>query len=195
MKYLPPEKRKELAGMGISVSGHNVEVTPALREYAEKKLKKVQKFFEDRPIETEVVLKVQRELHVADITIQAGGLLVRGQGKTDDMYASINVAVDHIERQIRKYKTRINRRMRRLDDDVAAAVPIASPDDEDEVEAPRVVKTKRFDVKPMSVEEAIMQMELLDHDFFVFRDDTTGDVSVVYRRNDGDFGLIEPESR
>lgn len=181
--------------MGISVSGHNVDVTPALREYAEKKLKKIQKFFEDGSVETEVVLKVQRELHVADITIQAGGLFVRGQGRTDDMYASINVAVDHIERQIRKYKTRINRRMRRLDADVVVTVPSVALDDEEEMEAPRVVKTKRFDVKPMSVEEAIMQMELLDHDFFVFRDDSTGDVSVVYRRNDGDYGLIEPDSR
>ncbi len=184
---------KELAGMGITVSGQNVDVTPALREYAEKKLKKIQKFFEDRPVETEVVLKVQRELHVADITIQAGGLLVRGEGKTDDMYVSINQAIDHIERQIRKYKTKINRRMRRYDAQVGAGVAEETTEGSED-EEPRVVKTKRFDVKPMSVEEAIMQMELLGHDFFVFRDDAGGGVNVVYRRNDGDYGLIEPES-
>lgn len=179
--------------MSIAVSGQNVDVTPALREYAERKLKKIQKFFENRLVETEVVLKVQREVHVADITIQVGGLLVRGEGRTDDMYASINEAVDHIERQIRKYKTKINRRMRRYDAQAAgvAVGPSIEAEDEDE---PRVVKTKRFDVKPMSVEEAIMQMELLGHDFFVFRDGSTGGVNVVYRRNDGDYGLIEPES-
>jgi putative sigma-54 modulation protein len=185
---------KELAGMGIVVSGQNVDITPALKEYAEKKLKKLHKFFEDREVEIEVVLKVQRELHVADITIQVGGLLVRGEGKTDDMYASINVAVDRIERQIRKYKTRINRRIRRLDGQAAGAAAGGQAEVEEDQEL-RLVRTKRFDVKPMSVEEAIMQMELLDHDFFVFRNDATGGVNVVYRRNDGGYGLIEPESR
>ncbi len=180
--------------MGIVVSGQNVDITPALKEYAEKKLRKLQKFFENREVEIEVVLKVQRELHVADITIQVGGLLVRGEGKTDDMYASINVAVDRIERQIRKYKTRINRRMRKLDAQ-AAGVAVAGQAEDEDADGPRLVKTKRFDVKPMSVEEAIMQMELLGHDFYVFRNDSTGGVNVVYRRNDGDYGLIEPESR
>lgn len=182
-----------MADMSINVSGQNVEVTPALRAYAEKKLKKIQKFFEGRSVDIEIVLKIQREHHVADITIQAGALLVRGQGKTEDMYASINVAVDRIERQILKYKTRINRRMRKLGEQAIAEVP-AGPADNVEVGEPKVVKTKRFDVKPMSVEEAIMQMELLDHDFFVFRDDTTSGVNVVYRRNDGNYGLIEPEA-
>ena len=180
--------------MGIVVSGQNVDITPALKEYAEKKLKKLHKFFEDREVEIEVVLKVQRELHVADITVQVGGLLVRGEGKTDDMYASINVAVDRIERQIRKYKTRINRRLRRLDGQAAGAAAGGQAEVEEDQEL-RLVRTKRFDVKPMSVEEAIMQMELLDHDFFVFRNDATGGVNVVYRRNDGGYGLIEPESR
>jgi putative sigma-54 modulation protein len=186
--------RKELAGMVIVVSGQNVDITPALKEYAEKKLKKLQKFFENREVEIEVVLKVQRELRVADITTQVGGLLIRGEGKTDDMYASINVAIDRIERQIRKYKTRINRRMRRLEGQ-AAEVVAGGPAESEEEGEPRLVKTKRFDVKPMSVEEAIMQMELLGHDFFVFRNDSTGGVNVVYRRNDGGYGLIEPESR
>jgi len=181
--------------MAIKVSGHNVDVTPALRDYAEKKLQKVQKFFGDRPVETEVVLKIQREQHMADITIQVGALLVRGQGRTDDMYASINMAVDRIERQIRKYKTRINRRMRKLGEQAIAEVSSGSDESQEVEEEDRVVKTKRFDVKPMSVDEAIMQMELLDHDFFVFRDDTTGEVSVVYRRKDGNYGLIQPEAR
>jgi|CZCB01.1.fsa_nt_gi putative sigma-54 modulation protein len=185
---------KELADMGITVSGQNVEVTPALRAYAEKKLKKMERFFEGRPVDVEVVLKVQRELHVADVTIQAGAFLARGQGRTDDMYNSINVAIDRIERQIRKFKTKINRRMRKLGEQVIADVPTGAVEVEEAGE-PRVVKTKRFDVKPMSVEEAIMQMELLDHDFFVFRDDASGNVNVVYRRNDGNYGLIEPEAR
>ena len=178
---------------GIVVSGQNGH-HPRPSRNTEKKLGLLRQFFENREVEIEVVLKVQRELHVADITIQVGGLLVRGEGKTDDMYASINVAVDRIERQIRKYKTRINRRMRKLDAQ-AAGVAVAGQAEDEDADGPRLVKTKRFDVKPMSVEEAIMQMELLGHDFYVFRNDSTGGVNVVYRRNDGDYGLIEPESR
>jgi putative sigma-54 modulation protein len=110
------------------------------------------------------------------------------------MYASIDGAIDNIERQIRKYKTRINRRLRqegnKLVESMVAVGPAANV-----VEAPepKVVKTKRFAMKPMSVEEAIMQMELLGHDFFVFMDDSSEDVNVVYRRRDGNYGLIEPE--
>lgn len=180
--------------MEITVVGRNIAVTDALRAYAEKKVDKLQKYFEREIVDAQVTMAVERGIHTADVTIQVDGLLLRGEERTGDMYASIDGAVDKIERQIRKHKTRINRKLRqdgnRL---VESAVGHGAAADASEPSELKVVRVKRFAMKPMSVEEAIMQMELLGHDFFVFRDDSTEDVNVVYKRKDGNYGLIEPE--
>lgn len=173
--------------MQISVVGKNLELTEALREYAEKKTAKVAKFFEQNPLEAQVTMGVERGKHIVDITVSVDGLLLRGEEKTGDMYASIDGAIEKIERQIHKHKTRINRRLR------GANQVVAMPSEIVEIEEPKIVKTKRFAVKPMSVEEAVMQMDLLGHDFYVFSNADTDEVNVVYRRKDGNFGLIEPE--
>ncbi|MCR4426134.1 MAG: ribosome-associated translation inhibitor RaiA [Firmicutes bacterium] len=179
--------------MEITVKGRNLVVTDALRAYAEKKLAKIEKFFERGIIDSQVSMGIERGMHDVDITIQVDGLLLRGEETTPDMYASIDGAIDNIERQIRKYKTKINRKLRQMGDNlVESAVGPVEPAEAEAFE-PKVVKTKRFAIKPMSVEEAIMQMELLGHDFFVFSNANTEDVNVVYRRKDGNYGLIEPE--
>ncbi|PZN06779.1 MAG: ribosome-associated translation inhibitor RaiA [Bacillota bacterium] len=182
--------------MNISIYGKNVDVTDALKEYARKKVGKVAKYF-DEPLQAKVTLSVERDRHIVEVTIPlpSSDLLLRAEEESDDMYASIDLVVDKLERQIRKYKTRINRKVRRPE---GAAVAAAEPatDEEEWEEAgdePRVVRTKRFAVKPMTVDEAILQMNLLGHDFFVFSNAATGEVNVVYRRKDGDYGLIEPE--
>ncbi len=180
----------------VVVKGKDVDVTQALREYAEKKVQKAAKFFDGRRVPSaEVVFKLERDRQIAEITLQVGGLLVRGVGTTDDMYASLDEAIDKIERQIRKHKTRILRRQQ--GPGLREVVGSNSAEDlenrKDEVTPPRIVKTKRFPVKPMTVEEAVLQMELLGHDFFVFGNGETGQVNVVYRRRSGDYGLIEPE--
>lgn len=176
--------------MQVIVKGKNLVVTDALRAYAEKKIAKIQKFFERDIVSAQVAMSVEKGLHRVDITIGVDGLLLRGEETTPDMYSSIDGAIDNIERQIRKYKTRINRRLRYEGNTVNDLIPDTP---ETEEEAPKVVKTKRFAVKPMSVEEAVMQMELLGHDFFVFSNAETEEVNVVYRRKDGNYGLIEPE--
>ena len=181
----------------VIMKGKNLEVTPSLREYAQKKLKKIAKFF-DEPREplAEVVLRIEREFHVAEITLQVGGLLVRGEGKTSDMYASLDEAVDRIDRQIRKYKTRFQKRQQGPSlGELASngALGGAGGRQDGEIGPPRVVRTKRFAMKPMSGEEAILQMELLGHDFFVFANATTEEANVVYKRRSGDYGLIEPD--
>jgi len=174
--------------MKVAVIGKNIEVTDALREYAEKKIAKITKFFEKSPIAAQAAMSTQRGKHVVDITIQVNGLLLRGEEKTNDMYVSIDGAVDKIERQVRKYKTRINRGFR--EDNRVILETKGSPKEETE---PQIKRTKRFAVKPMSVEEAVMQMDLLGHDFYVFSNSDTEEVNVVYRRKDGNYGLIEPE--
>ncbi|MGE5583728.1 MAG: ribosome hibernation-promoting factor, HPF/YfiA family [Bacillota bacterium] len=174
--------------MLVTVNGKNVEVTEALREYANKKVSKVAKFFEKSPRGAQVTLSTERGKHIVDITIQVDGLLLRGEEKTNDMYASIDGAVDKIERQVQKFKTRINRRFR--EENRVVVTPAASAEETGE---PQIKRTKRFTMKPMSIEEAIMQMDLLSHDFYVFTNDETDQVNVVYRRKDGNYGLIEPE--
>ena len=173
--------------MQITIVGKNLEITEALRQHAEKKTAKIGKFFEQGPLDAQITMGVERGMHIVDITVTVDGLLLRGEEKTGDMYASIDGAVEKIERQIHKHKTRINRKIR--GNQVVAMPPI-----ENEMhEEPQVVKTKRFAIKPMSVEEAVMQMDLLGHDFYVFSNADTDEVNVVYRRKDGNFGLIEPE--
>lgn len=185
---------QDVNAIHLTVSGKNVQVTPALREHSERRVGKLQKYFDDgRPLQADVVLYTERGNHVAEVTIQVGSLLVRGVGKTDDMYVSIDAAVDRIARQVRKYKTRINRKLQSAK--AAVTVEQAPPSEagEGEEAEPRIVRVKRFALKPMTVEEAILQMELLGHDFFVFTDADTEEVHVLYRRRDGNYGLIEPE--
>lgn len=186
---------KEPIGMEITIKGKNVEVTKALRDYAEKKVSKIQRFFEGDMIDAQVTMGIEKGLHIVEVTMQINGLLLRGEEKTGDMYASVDGAVDKIERQIRKYKTRINRRLRQIGTHLVEAAftpegPEVAEEAEDEA---RIVRTKRFAIKPMSVQEAVMQMELLGHDFYVFSNAETEEVNVVYRRKDGNYGLIEPE--
>lgn len=188
----------------VVVKGKNIQVTPALRDYAEKRVAKLEKYFQWREdVEVEIVLSVERDTQIAEITYKLGGLFLRGESRTKDMYASIDEASDRIERQVRKYKTRIQqwepeslRKADRAERGDRAAQAASRADaasaEEKEPEMPRVVRTKRFAIKPMDIEEAIMQMELLGHDFFVFANASTDEVNVLYKRKDGQYGLIEP---
>lgn len=175
--------------MRTIVKGKNIEITPALRNYATKKTSKLEKFFEDGPeVSCEVMMRVERELDIVEITLQVNGLLMRGEEQTEDMYASIDGAVEKVERQVRKFKTKYLSRFQgpKLGE-------LITVQEEKDADAPRIVRTKRFAFKPMSADEAVMQMELLGHSFFVFNNAATQEVNVVYRRKDGNYGLIEPE--
>lgn len=179
--------------MKITVRGKNIEATPALVDYAEKKLSKLDKHFDDRA-EVVAVLSVIREEHIVEVTVNLNGLMLRGEESTGDMYASIDMVIEKLERQVKKYKTRMNKSLRsrgmRVMSEKQAATELEERMEED---TPRIVRTKRFSLKPMCVEEAILQMDLLGHNFFVFASADSESVSVVYRRRDGHYGLIEPE--
>ncbi|HOB29044.1 MAG: ribosome-associated translation inhibitor RaiA [Dethiobacteria bacterium] len=182
--------------MEINVRGKNIEVTEALVDYAQKKISKLTKYL-DRPKEAkeaQVVMSVIRNKHIVEVTVILNGLILRGEESTGDMYASIDKVVDKLEKQLVKYKTRLNRSLRQQSIR-AMNEKLLPPEmrEEEEAEKDRVVKTKRFPLKPMHLEEAIMQMNLLGHDFFVFANAETESVNVLYRRKDGDYGLIEPE--
>lgn len=172
--------------MNVMVKGRNIDVTPALKEYVEKKITKVTKQFKTVG-DIAAVLKVEKGNHIVEITVPASGILLRAQENTKDMYSSIDLVVEKIERQIHKYKTRLmKRKYNNFADEVPA--PVAEEDHDFEI-----IKNKRFVMHPMTVEEAILQMNLLNHDFFVFYDPEFGGTNVVYRRRDGKYGLLCPE--
>ncbi|MGE5628713.1 MAG: ribosome hibernation-promoting factor, HPF/YfiA family [Solirubrobacterales bacterium] len=180
--------------MKITVSGKNMEITPALRGAVEKKLSKLERFFNPN-VEAHVTFSVeknkslQKSKQVIEVTIPFNGVILRGEEATEDMYASIDLVVDKLESQIRKQKTKLERKTHG-DSLRYQYIPDVEEDTKNELQ---IVRTKRFAIKPMSSEEAVLQMELLGHSFFVFKDSDSEEVNVVYKRKDGNYGLIEPE--
>ncbi|MDR7869439.1 MAG: ribosome-associated translation inhibitor RaiA [Tissierellaceae bacterium] len=176
--------------MIMNYAGKNMEVTNALRDVTEKKLSKLDKYF-PKDIQGNVTFSTQKNRKIIEVTINLPGTIIRAEESSDDMYASIDKAIDILERQIRKYKTRLQRTYKNGETiRFENVVPLSK---DDELDKPKLVRKKIFALKPMSSDEAILQMELLRHNFFVFMDSDTEDVNVVYKRKDGDYGLIQPE--
>jgi putative sigma-54 modulation protein len=176
--------------MKFQFRGKNIQVTDALKERVEKKLGKLDKYF-DTPPEAIVTLSVEKERHRVEVTIPLNGYILRGEEETNDMYSSVDQVVEKLEKQMEKYRTRLSKRNKGASiKDIAASFVERTAVEED----PRLVRTKRFALKPMSVEEAILQMNLLGHNFFVFSNAENEEVNVVYRRKDGNYGLIEREN-
>ena len=183
--------------MRLQVKGKNVEVSAAIRSYAEEKLGKLERQLAD-PTRVELELAVERNPSIADkivaeATIWTKGPVLRAKERSTDMRASIDLLTDKLERQVTRYRQKRRRRGHRDAErngagQVAPGPTIAT----DEEGGPVIVKTKQFTMHPMSAEEAILQLELVGHDFFVFRHEESGEINVVYRRHDGGYGLIEP---
>ena len=166
-----------------------MSVRDNLREMAEKKLSTLNKYFSD-DVTANVTFKVRRETEIIEVTIQMGNTLFRSEEGADTFRTALDKAVDTLERQIRRNKTRLQKRIR----EGAFAAPAAFPEGPDYEEEPEFsIRTKTYPIRPMSVEEAILQMNLLEHQFFVFIDDVDQETRVVYRRKDGGYGLIIPE--
>ena len=175
--------------MKISIYSKNLQLTDALREASIKKLRRLDKFFQ-QDIEAKVVLSIEKKIHKVEVTIPFNGRIVRVEEYSDDMYNALDEAVESLEQQIRKHKTKLqNKRY----SSQSIKFENIEPLDYEEEEEFKVVKTKRFAIKPMHIEEAILQMDLLKHNFFVFLNADTEEVNVVYKRKDGNYGLIEPE--
>ena len=172
--------------MQLSIKGRNLEITDALRRYAEEKLGRLTKYLE-QIVTASVVLSVEKHRQIAEATLRVRDLTIRAEESTADLYSSIDLVAEKLERQILRYKERIAAHTARAPREAQEAAGEPPAD-----EGARVVKTKRFAVKPAQVDEAIMQMDLLGHNFYVFRNARTEEVNVLYRRQDGNYGLIEP---
>src|SRR3954454_12983330 len=179
--------------MRLQVKGKNVEVSDSIRAYAQEKLAKLDRQLTDDP-RVELELAVERnpsiaDSHVAEATVFTRGPVLRARESSQDMKASIDQLVDKLERQVTRYREKRQRgRGRAGQDGGPESIPVVPGESE-----PVIVKTKQFAVNPMSPEEAVLQLELVGHDFFVFRNADSSEINVVYRRRDGDFGLIEPQ--
>jgi putative sigma-54 modulation protein len=180
--------------MNYNVRGENIEVTPAIREYVEKKISKLERYFTETPdAKVNVNLRFnQDKSSKVEVTITMPQLVLRAEETHIDMYAAIDLVTDKLERQIRKHKTKVNRKFREKGEFPITFATSENTEvqdlDEDELE---VVRTKRFDLKPMDSEEAILQMNMLGHNFYVFNNADTNRTNVVYKRQDGRYGLIE----
>ena len=174
-----------------SIRGENLEVTEALRDYVVCKLEKIEKYFQaDQELDARVNLKVYREKTAkVEVTIPLGSITLRAEDVSQDMYGSIDLVTDKIERQIRKNKTKIERKNRNK----KSTSQLFTDAVVEEVEAApaKVVRSKQIDLKPMDLEEALLQMDLLGHDFFIYTDVEDNTTNVLYRREDGDVGLLE----
>ena len=175
--------------MNIKIQGKGIEVSEYLKETVEKKAKKLDKYFKPHT-QMNVMLSIEKLRQIAEVTIICDGLVLRCEEATGDMYASIDASLKKLERQMRKHRTKLERRLHASAFDDKSVY--AQPDDIEE--EPKLIRSKRFTVKPMDIDEAMLQMELIGHDFFVFRNAETGDVNVLYKRRDGNFGLIEPDA-
>lgn len=192
--------------LNYNVRGENIEVTPAIRDYVESKVGKIEKYFDEVPeANAHVNLKVYTDRQgKAEVTIPLPNIVLRAEETSPDLYGSIDLVSDKLERQMRKYKTKVNRKFRRQKAELPDAISPDLVEETSELDEElngesgedsdiRIVRTKRFDLKPMHTEEAVLQMEMLGHNFFVFLDAETESTNIVYKRDDGDYGLIETE--
>ena len=178
--------------MQITTTFRHMEPSDALKSYAEEKLERVKKYI-DEPVVAQVFMTVEKIRHTVEVTLTAKGITIKASEETNDMYSATDAVLDKIERQLRRYKERIKdhkpaaeSRGRQIQKSIVQAESI-----ERQAE-PVVIRTKTFSIKPMSVDEAVMQMDLLHKDFLVFTDASTEHINVIYRRKDGNYGLIEP---
>lgn len=177
--------------MELNVRGKNLEITDALQSYVEKHTGKIQRYF-DKSVKINVLLRISNMTKTCEVTAFVDGVILRGVEKSDDMYKSIDLVFDKVERQIHKYKTRLAKRFKEQkvlsQQFIQEPEPVLTTEGEFEI-----VRTKHFHISPMSPEEAILQMNLLEHNFFMFINSQTDEPSIVYRREDGKYGLIDSE--
>jgi putative sigma-54 modulation protein len=176
--------------MRITITGRNIELTPGIKEAVEEKLSKLEKYFKPETV-VNVTLSVEKERQKIEVTIPTKGHTIRAEEVSNDMYVSIDLVEETLERQLIKYRTKIiSKKMNAAANFKAEYLEEQIEDDEEEV---KIVRSKRYDLKPMYPEDACIQMELLGHDFFVFVNAETDGVNVVYKRKGNTYGIIEPE--
>ena len=174
--------------MKYNIRGEKMVVTEAIDDYVKNKLGKLDKYFKDSEVKAIVNLKTRSKYQIIEVTIPTNKFVLRGEEEHEDLYAAIDLVVDKLERQIRKNKTRLNKQNV---NDKYIAFNFDYEVAENEITNDKIVKRKKLEMKPMDEEEALLEMDLLGHSFFIYRDVDTDRISVLYRRKDGNVGIIE----
>ena len=187
--------------MNVSITARHMDMTPAIKDYVQSALEKIRGHFE-KVIDVEVILSVEKHRHIAEFNLHANGLRINAKESSSDMYLSVDAAIQKVDRQVLKFKDRINRHKPRRDrksrefDYAVIEVDHSSDHDADDGDSTlrhREITREQVSIKPMSIDEAALQLELLDDVFLVFSNDTTQQMNVIYGRKDGTYGLIEPQ--
>lgn len=173
--------------MKYNIRGDKMVITDAIKDYTENKLSRLEKYFKDDDIKANVLARVRGNSQIVEVTIPTGKYVLRSEEENEDLYAAIDLVTDKLERQIRKNKTRLNRNTKESVKEFNFDYEVK----EEEASKEKIVKRKNIETKPMDEEEAILEMELLGHSFFVYKDMDTNNTCVLYKRKDGDYGLIE----
>lgn len=176
--------------MKCNIRGNKIEVTDAIRSYIEEKIGKLDKYFKNEELTANVLIKIRGTKDIIEVTIPTTKYLLRSEVEHDDLYAAIDLASEKLERQIRKNKTKLQKH---INDAIGKEFNFDYELEITEEKENTIVKRKKIETKPMDEEEAILEMELLGHDFFVYKDMHSGSVNVVYKRKDGNYGQIETE--
>ena len=177
----------------VSVTFRHLDATPSLREYAVEKASKIRSYFGD-PNEITIVLSSEKHRYTAEIILKAGKITANAKEETDDMYSAIDIAIDKIDRQIIKHKEKLkHHKINTTSQNIESDYSTLSTQSGEEDESPKIIKRENVYAKPMSLDEAVLQLGLVDSEFLVFINASTEKVNVVYHRKDGDYGLIEPE--
>jgi len=172
----------------IQYKSRNLEISDAMKEYFNKKISKLERLVNDEDGEVEVRFSKVRQLYTVEVTLKMRSIIVRAEEKTKDFYACVDNAVNNLERRLKRFKERF--RTLKREKAVEAAQESVTAEEENKE---KVVKVKKFELRPMSVDEAMIQLDMLDHEFFVFRNAEDDQINVLYRRKDGNYGLIVPQ--
>ncbi len=178
--------------MKVVIHGRNIQVTDALEDSICKKLSKLDKYFSEE-LEAQVTLSVEKNDQIIEVAIVFNGMYLRAQERSSDLYVAIDLVVDKIYKQIRKQKTKLLKRYHDSKESKNSHILFDNIEVDDSVDEDKVVKIKRFPIKPMYIDEAVLQMELMCHDFYVFINAETDGVNVLYKRRSGNYGVIEAE--
>jgi len=172
--------------MKCRIRGERIEITGAIKDYVENKLSRLDKYFKSGEVDASVLISLKGKKQSIEVTIPYDKYTLRSEERQGDLYASIDLVIDKLEGQIRKNKSKLKKQVKKSEEFFNFDYEVTN----DEEEERKIVKRKQFEMKPMSEEDAILELELLDHDFYVYKDAKTNEVNVLYRRKDGDYGII-----
>ena len=178
---------KDRDNMKCKIRGEKIKITASIQEYVENKLSKLDKYFKELEIEANVLIRIRGKEHIIEVTIPYDKYTLRGEERQEDLYAAIDLVIDKIEGQIRKTKAKLKKQIKQNNEFFNFDYEVTK----EEAEESKIVKRKTLEMKPMDEEEAILELELLGHDFFIYKDVHTNGINLLYKRKDGNYGVIE----